>query len=443
MIADETRLREVLGGAGISWLVERARARLSSGKGDGSVTLAHATPAQRDAIERLLGRHASRGTSITVRLADVEAMLRHAGISDTLVEAVEALGGPLVDARARRQSAEAVWAALFDAVEDDGQPRPWLDELRRTGLVRRLSRNDPIVARTLLGHAREIERRLPARGVPLAELAAAVTGDSHALDPGTPLGTIAVRLAAFIGGSRTSGASRPSPEEGAVVSGALGSRRQSNAEPQIVARAAAPWDGAEGWRDAWTGAGVLCDELSAPALVLNLPAAGDRVTDRALRLHAEAGEPYRLTTRQLLREPPTFPALPGGRTVYVCENPTVLAAAANRHGAASAPLVCLEGQPRTAARLLLDRLAASGIRLAYHGDFDWGGIRIGNVVMRRHGAVPWRFTSAEYRAARGGRPLEGTSVAALWDASLEAAMIEIGRAVHEEEVLDTLLADLA
>jgi hypothetical protein len=34
-------------------------------------------------------------------------------------------------------------------------------------------------------------------------------------------------------------------------------------------------------------------------------------------------------------------------------------------------------------------------------------------------------------------------VAALWDPDLQATMLEAGRAVHEEEVLDLLLIDLA
>jgi len=272
-------------------------------------------------------------------------------------------------------------------------------------MLRRLSRNDLDVARTLLSRALELERRLPADGVPLTELAAAVTGDSHALDPGAPLGAIAVRVAA-------------------------------------VAGRVAAWDGAEAWRDAWASAGVLCDELSAPVLTVNLRADGHRLTDRALRLHAGAGEPYRLTIRQLLREPPTFGPATAGRTVYVCENPTVVAAATTRLGAAGAPLVCVEGQPRTAARLLLERLAAAGVHLAYHGDFDWAGIQIGNLVMRRHGATPWRFSSADYRAARGGRALHGDPGPAAWDPELERAIIAIGRAVHEEEVLDLLLGDL-
>ena len=206
---------------------------------------------------------------------------------------------------------------------------------------------------------------------------------------------------------------------------------------------AAAWDSAEAWRDAWTSAGVLCDELSAPVLTLNLPGGGETLTDRALRLHAAAGEPYRLTTRQLLREPPAFASTDAARTVHVCENPTVVAAAANRLGAGCAPLVCVEGQPRTAARVLLGLLTAAGVHLAYHGDFDWAGIQIGNVIMRRHGAVPWRFSSVDYRAAEGGRALHGEPVAALWDPDLEATMLETGRVVHEEQVLDLLLIDLA
>jgi uncharacterized protein (TIGR02679 family) len=396
VIRDAERLRQVLGGPELAWLVQRAWRRLARGQTGGSVTLAHATAAQRDAVERLLGRRAAPGQSISVRLEDLEALLRQAGICDDLIDAMEALGGPLIDARTRRQETEAAWAELLS----DG-PRPWLEELRATGLLRRLARNDLAVAGELLRQALEVERRLPARGLPLAELAAAVTGDSHALDPGTPLGTIAVRIAAGQAGA---------------------------------------WDSAEARRDAWASAGVLCDELSAPVLTLGLRGDGEGFTDRALRLHAEAGEPYRLTTRQLLREPPV---LASTAAVYVCENPTVVAAAANRLGAGSAPLVCLEGQPRTAARVLLGLLASAGARLAYHGDFDWAGIQIGNVVVRRHGAVPWRFCSADYRAARGGRALEGSPVAAVWDAELQAAMVAGWRAVHEEEVLEVLLGDLA
>src|SRR5262249_51996511 len=159
--------------------------------------------------------------------------------------------------------------------------------------------------------------------------------------------------------------------------------------------------------------GVLCDELSAPVLTLNLMSCSTGIITRALRLHTEAGEPYRLSTRQLLRETPVFDATKHA-TVYVCENPTVVAAAASRLGPKSAPIVCTEGHPRTACRLLLRRLTESGITLAYHGDFDWPGIQIANVIYRRHGFTPWRFSAADYRRESRTLSLTGSPVEASW-----------------------------
>jgi uncharacterized protein (TIGR02679 family) len=254
------------------------------------------------------------------------------------------------------------------------------------------------LAKNLLDSAMEIAQRLPAQGIPLAQLAAVSTGDSHALDAGRPLAALLMQL--------------------------------SN-DSEIEDR-----------RDIWASLGVLCDELSAPVLTLNLVSSSDGTTSRALRLHAEAGEPYRLSTRQLLREPLAFDTT-GDATVYVCENPTVLGAAANRLGRTSAPIICTEGQPRTACRVLLGRLAESRVVLAYHGDFDWPGIHIANVVHRRHGFTPWRFSAADYCRASGSLPLTGTPVEASWDPDLRQAMVESGRAIHEEQLLEALLSDLS
>ncbi|WP_437580688.1 DUF2399 domain-containing protein [Sorangium sp. So ce887] len=70
------------------------------------------------------------------------------------------------------------------------------------------------------------------------------------------------------------------------------------------------------------------------------------------------------------------------------------------------------------------------------------GFRIGNVVLGRHGALPWRYGAADYRAAPKGAELAGAPVAAVWDDELSAAMREERRAVHEEGVVEALLEDL-
>ncbi|MFG2561572.1 DUF2399 domain-containing protein [Streptomyces sp. NPDC048496] len=109
-----------------------------------------------------------------------------------------------------------------------------------------------------------------------------------------------------------------------------------------------------------------------------------------------------------LRQLARCPALSAPPTVRICENPAVLAAATDTYGAASAPLVCLQGQPSVAAVTLLHHLHAHGSHLRYHGDFDWGGLRIASALLRR---VHWRYTAADYRASvltlPAGPPLTG------------------------------------
>ncbi len=419
-MVDVARLRSLLDTPDTAWIVERIRARIERGEGLlGAVTLRAPTDAHRAAVARMFGRATSTGQTLAVDLGELDALLCHAAICNGIAEAVPILVGVVVNRRDARDSIEARWVRVFDGAGRIVVGRPafehWLAELRATGILRRIANGDPSRAWTLVEQAIMLAERLPANGVSLAELAAAVTGDSHALDAGAPLGTIAIRLAwtiAQMGGARGIGA------------GGGGSRDEVAA------------------RDVWATVGVLCDELSAPVLMLNLAASLSTHSGRAMSVHAEAGEPYRLSVRQLLRDPPDFRALDGA-SIYVCENPSVVSAAANRLGVESAPLVCVEGQPRTAAKLLVSRLATVGARLMYHGDFDWGGVRIGNVVIGEFGARPWRFSAVDYELTSGGRKLKGQPVEARWDCSLSSVMAAAGRAVHEEQLMDDLLSDLS
>lgn len=408
MTPDLERLRSTLGKPGLAWLVERLRARLErGGELTGTVTLRSPSPDERRAVDALLGRPPSRGATVTVRLATIEEILRGGGLAPDLSTAVEAVTGPIENRAAREQEREAAWRRMWDDARAQAPERDrvlaWLDDVDASGLLARLTGKDPQIARPLLEQALETVLRLPVSGQTLPELAASITGDSHALDSGKPLATLVLQaVSAWTGRSIQDAASR---------------------------------------REAWAEVGVFTDDLSLSVLTLNLPGDAETLTGRTLRLHAKAGEPCRLTLRSLLREPPAWPSDAG--TVYVCENPAVVAAAADRLGPRSAPLVCVEGQPNTAARRLLEGLTEAGWALRYHGDFDWGGIRIANLVMDRHGAKPWRFDASTYRATTGGTPLTGEPVEASWDPDLASAMRAEGRAVHEEQVLEELLGDLA
>jgi uncharacterized protein (TIGR02679 family) len=379
--------------------------------------LSQATPSQREAIHRLLGRTPSIGTSLSVNLGQLEAILCRAELCGSLSEAVESLVGPVTNRSAQLADEHERWRHVFEDQQSGLEERwhPWLLTLQSSGLLRRLSDNDLDAAESLLSQAIAVLKLLPCNGIPLAELAATALGNSHALDAGQPVATLLLRAVEL-------------PDKVKLM--------DDTPRARAKARAAAR-------REAWANVGVMLDELSSPVLVLNLRGDQKSLTGRSLNLHLEVGEPCRLSVRQLLRHTPSFRPDTVGATVFICENPTVVAAAAHRLGSKSAPLICTDGQPKTAATILLTQLATAGFRLAYHGDFDWPGIQIGSLIMRRHGAVPWRFEASHYLAHQGRFALKGQPVLPSWDARLMQEMIRVGHAVHEEQVLDEMLSELS
>ena len=73
--AADPRLPRLLGAPELACLVARVRRRAERGLPlTGIITLAAATPAQRDAVDRLLGRRARDGNAVSVRLDDVDAL---------------------------------------------------------------------------------------------------------------------------------------------------------------------------------------------------------------------------------------------------------------------------------------------------------------------------------------------------------------------------------
>ncbi|MBF9132620.1 TIGR02679 family protein [Plantactinospora sp. S1510] len=412
-MTDLGRLRRQLGGTETARLVQRLRRRLAHGRAlTGTLSLDRPTPEERQAVERLLGRRPGRGGSLTVNLDDLDRVVRRSGMhSDGLVAALELLGGAvtvLADVRAAEAAAWHVALAPLEALSGRrAELFDWCVDASTVALLRRLGRVPDAAAR-LTADLVAVLDELPAAGVPLARLAVQTTGDAHALDSDRPLSTLVLSaVRAIWWGAR-----------------------------QLPASAA------EQRRALWDAAGVLVDELSSTMLVLNLPAVpGSRL--HALTSSAvDLGEPMVLTLRQVARERPGFPAT----RVHVCENPTVLAAAADRLGRFCPPLVCVNGQPTTAAVRLLSALADSGCELFYHGDFDWGGVRIANLLRTRVPWRPWRYdTSAYLSAVHAGAPgsLRGTPVESEWDSGLTPAMRRHGVRVEEELVLEELIRDLS
>ncbi|MBB2909862.1 uncharacterized protein (TIGR02679 family) [Streptosporangium becharense] len=424
------RLARLLGGPETAWLVDRVRHRLERGRPlGGSVTLGTATPEQRRAIERLLGRRAGTGASLSVSLDEVDRMLRSSGACpEGLATAVVLLQGPVRDLGRENTERETAWREAYTELDAVVTGRTelsgWREWLESTGLVRRIA-GDPREARLLLGTVAALLLRLPHPGIPIGRLSAESCGDAHALDEGKPLAALALSAARALSGLPYAG------------------------------------DGtADARRSAWAAVGVHLDDLSSSVLCLGLPGDDDTATGRVLAALRTAGEPCVLTLRQLRRH--DTPVAAG--LVRICENPVVVAAAADEFGPHCPPLVCTSGRPSAAVWRLLDLLSAGGCEFAYHGDFDWGGVAIASAVRERINWRPWRYDAASYETAvsttRAVTSATGaaasfagtvTSAAALsgrpretpWDPPLAAAMARHAVRVEEELVLGDLLADLA
>ena len=394
-----SRLQRLLGGPALVDLrrrLRRAYEQAAPGSEPGLLRLSSLAPHEAEALQALTGRAPRQAASLQLDLAQINASIQAAGLAANLREALELLDGPISALAAERAAATLAWSTLPGLAS-----HPALTLLlagpQGLGLLKRLAGGDAAAAQALCGRAARVLAMLPAQGQPRAGLAALCLGDAHALDSGRPVATLV--LAAL--------------------------------------RLAEPDDGGEGTRALWAAQGVSVNELARPALALNLPLAGE----------AADGEPRYWSLRQLLRLPPAWAS--AGRAVYVCENPNLLAMAADALGPRCAPLLCTEGMPAAAQRALLAQLAQAGARLRYHGDFDWPGIAIGNRVLQDFGAAAWRFSAADYAAAvelaapDAQSALRGGPVAALWDAALTDAMQQAQRAVAEEALLDQLLPDLA
>lgn len=404
---DRQRLEKLLGGAELANLRLRLRARYERGASRDEFTLTDLSGPERRALDGLLGRRTRAAGSMRIRRSELDAALAHAGIAVTLREALEILDGPLSDRRAERAAREQAWDAAL-ALTAEPRLAALLEDVAGISLVKRLSGSDAARAESLLAQAARVLGRLPGQGVSRAQLAAEVLGDSHGLDNGRPVATIVLRACAA----------------GTAID---------------AIEAAGLQDAEESARERWARLGVTVNELALPALCLNLPCSDGFPPG----LVAAPGEPAHLSLRSLLRRPHAWQV--NERDVFVCENPNIVAIAADRLGHACAPLVCTDGMPSAAQQTLIAQLAAGGARLRYHGDFDWAGLVIGNFVMREFGAEPWRFGTADYLSAaadhgialRGDRP-----VAARWDDRLAGAMSERRVAVHEEGVVESLLMDL-
>jgi uncharacterized protein (TIGR02679 family) len=418
----DLRLQRLLGGAHLALLRKRLRRRFERAPRDAAIEcfrIGKLTTEEHAALASLLGRPLRYTSSLQVDVRLVDSAFQNAGIAASLRDALEHLDGPITNLAMTRLMAQKMWSDVLDSCLH----RELIGLLQTPagiGLLKRLARQSQPTALRLCRRVEAVLQRLPASGITRSQLAADVLGDAHALDSGQPTATLLLtvwrRVIARSHDNKDGVDNEPSGDSELELGG-----------------------GAERDRDVWAKAGVLVNELARPVLFLNLP-----MRDPESRC-VSWGEPIYASLRSLMRSPPPWDV--AGRRVYVCENPNLIAIAADYWGSDCAPLVCTDGMPAAAQRCLLSQLANLRAQLCYHGDFDWPGVRIGNHVMREHGAQPWRFSAADYEAAVEGasdlgQVLTGQATSAIWDEGLMPAMQQHRLSISEEALAASLLKDL-
>jgi uncharacterized protein (TIGR02679 family) len=351
--------------AGAVLVLDEARRRWQAGHRGDRVRLDVAlTPDQRRDVGRLLGLDwLASGRALT--LGQLRAAVGRAepgwGVPDLLV----ATGGELRDLRDEREQLASARAGrraqLTAALLAAGVPAEAAElaaERRWLGGI-----DDPETARRSAAVA-AVLAVLPSRGPTLlASLASEILGDPHALDRAGPAGRAAARLLAA----------------GQAVAAGEDPRRAAD----FVATAA-------GWRETWAAASVACDQVSSTVLVLNLPLPGAGPVAALSRVAAQAGEPLWLTARMLRPGWEPAPGSLSGLVVRVCENPSVVEAAAQAYGAACPPLACTYGRPAGAAWTLLRGVVAAGALIVISGDRDTAGQAITrDLITGLPCAAPW------------------------------------------------------
>ena len=148
--------------------------------------------------------------------------------------------------------------------------------------------------------------------------------------------------------------------------------------------------------------GILLDDLSNYALLFGMHAVkADGSIHPGMEGFAEEGDMLQVPMAVIARWKEV--SCPNGMA-YIVENPSVFAVLCGKMQGKAA-CMCMNGQPKMAALLVLDLLAAAGVKVFYAGDFDPEGLLIAQKISEYYqGEFEfWHMEVEDYEGCRSNQ----------------------------------------
>ena len=409
-------------------LFEEMRKKWQSyGRCAGTICLKGCTREERKALERMLGQ-AFTEQDVKITMNQVEKALQETRFAPiTLLELLEGyFQEKMVTNSSKRQEKILRRESFFLKIQEYFRHRipscervcQWFEKMQGeqkygyTVLIREQEKDQEaafLLAR-YVGEAFAWTQEEDHGEIPIAVLAARITGNPHYFDRGTAAGTLLLHSVCFAW------------EKEYPVS-------------------------AYEWKGLLTGARILPDDVASTVITygVHLEKRGELHT--GLEQFYQMKEPVTLTSINLMES--KWAAGEDGRA-YIVENEMVFRYLYEKVKDQNITLLCTSGQMRTAALELIRLLVLGGTEICYSGDMDPEGLGIADRIWQKYpdDIRIWRMSPADYRKGLSKEKLEARSMQQLETiknpglTETAVCLKKVKRAAFQENLLDELLGDL-
>lgn len=399
----------------------------SLGRTGGRIVLENSTARERQAIGKVMGR-VYWEERIEISLPDFEKMLQKTRFAPiTLQELLEEYFDCEIKSnqdrkKEKQEQRREFFERCMNFFSEREEPesiriQDWIagirDNQRNTyASLLRESHNDEEEARSMVCITGEalIKSLRRTEDIPLAVLAAEVSGNPHYLDRGCTIGNLFMQGLCFL---------------------------LDKEYPQTSLE----------WKERLLCAHILPDDISSMVTVLGVHLQIADGWHPAVEAFCNMREPVILTALNLKN---AIGARTDGKRAYVVENEMVFTFLADKLRNSNIALLCTSGQLRNSASELIQLLVENDTEIYYSGDMDPEGMGIADRLWQRYPKKihVWRMSPEDYINAISTVPIDSRSLAMLnklKNPKLQDTANHIWkekRAAYQENILEDLWKDI-